>query len=187
MSGAKLGLLMTATAWKRRSPEGGEWRKGGEGMSPVSLYLFIICSIFMVFSPEEPWGLLCATRLTSKYPWCASIRAAPPPAPSAAQRQAWRVQVLPLNVNCLPWARLPKATVSFPECFPTGLPWARPTCSRTKYPGGQTTCSFHELLQSSSTWRGWLSIFLCHYSCEANVLKSAVIHFLFKLQRKKSN
>lgn len=134
--------------------------------------------------------MLCLTTLTSKSPWFVFIWAASPPAPLG--RPGWspmaasRVQVLPLHVNYLPAGCLLQAMVSFPECFPTSLPWARPACSCTKCPGEQITCGFHKLLQSSSTWRGWFNIFLCCYRCEANVLKSAA-DIIFPLNCKKRN
>lgn len=46
MSGAKLGLLVAATAWKWRSPDGAEGRKGGEGLSPVSLFIYYMQYIY---------------------------------------------------------------------------------------------------------------------------------------------
>lgn len=115
----------------------GQSDERGEKACPQSLYLFIICNVFMVLSPEEPWGLLCATTLTHG----ARPSGLPPLRPllaaqAGAQRQALRVQVLPLNRNYLAGGCLLQAMVSLPERFPTSLPRARPTCSCTECPRG---------------------------------------------------
>lgn len=55
-------------------------------------------------------------------------------------------------------------------------------------PGARSPAVFINY-QRAAARGGTDSVFsLCHYRCEANVLKLAVdIHFLFKLQEKKSN
>lgn len=80
----------------------GESEERGQTVCPRSLYIyfFIICNVFMVFSPEVScvlpyWPVNTLAAGPSGLPplWCLWA------ARAGAQRQALRVQVLPLNVN----------------------------------------------------------------------------------------
>lgn len=57
MSGAKLGLLMAATARKQRSALWlmGRVKKGGRRHDPgLFLFIYLLLHIFMIFSPHRP-------------------------------------------------------------------------------------------------------------------------------------